>query len=188
MPLTFALRRTGLSALSHVRRERRTLSPRSEQQPAIFAPLLPQTVPRGRGSNSPWSARHVLRERKTLRHVQDRSAAPAGDGVACPFACRPHEATSGEAVQIGASRCRVKDNLGATLVHDAHEIPSKNQRVSTQSQIPRVLCGVAGLPNLELPLISQADAFTYLCWRNVIVSQCHILRRSACTCLTMSAA
>jgi hypothetical protein len=28
-------------------------------------------VPRGRGSNSPWSARHVLRERKTLRHVQD---------------------------------------------------------------------------------------------------------------------
>lgn len=70
-------------------------------------------MPRGRGSNSPWSARHVLRERKTLRHVQDPSAAPAGDGVACPFACRSHEATSGKAVQIGALRCRVKGHLGA---------------------------------------------------------------------------
>ena len=121
--------------------KRRTLSPHSEQQPAIVAPLLPQTVPRGRGSNSPWSARHVLRERKTLRHVQDRSAAPAGDGVACPFACRSHEAISGEAVQIGALRCRVKGNSGAMLVHDASESPSINRHLCRPPQISGDLCG-----------------------------------------------
>jgi hypothetical protein len=114
MPLTLASRGTANWHLAMYGAERRTLSPRSEQQPAIVTPLLPQTVPRGRGSNSPWSVRHVLRERMTLRHVQDRSAAPAGDGVACPFACRSHEATSGEAVQIGAPRSGVKGNHGTT--------------------------------------------------------------------------
>jgi hypothetical protein len=138
--------------------KRRTLSPRSEQQPAIVAPLLPQTVPRGRGSNSPWSARHVLRERKTLRHVQDRSAAPAGDGVACPFACRSHEATSGEAVQIGASRRRVKGDFGAIPVHGTYETPSPGRRLCRRSQIFGVLCGFADGKDSSLKTINGSPA------------------------------
>jgi hypothetical protein len=33
-----------------------------------------------------------------------------------------HEATSGEAVQIGVPRCGVKSNLGAVSVHGAQEV------------------------------------------------------------------
>jgi hypothetical protein len=145
--------------------KRRTLSPRSEQQPAIIAPLLPQTVPRGRGGNSPWSARHVLRERKTLRHVQDRSAAPAGGGVACPFACRSHEATSGEAVQIGTSRCRVKGNSGAILVHDAYEISRSGGRLCRQHKISSVLCGFAGGKDSSLKTINGSPAYRAGGWQ-----------------------